>query len=278
LVTSRVLGTVMAQLAPFGLRMPSGWQEVFTVALVVPFVGLGALAVATARRLHSPLPLVMLLAGACCTVLEPIVDVLGKCWYPAIGQNHLFTTFGRPMPLWVLFGYAWFMGGLTLVTFLVIEARGVRALLRLYPVLILIEAPFELFAVHTHVYVYYGAQPLDLWAWPVWWGFVNTAIPILSAVLITSLRTELRGSRALLVLAIIPMIDGGVNAGTAWPVWTVLHSSVPTWERQGAGLLTCALGFLAVRGAIVLGELLLAARTDHSSEQQRVLLAPARGS
>jgi hypothetical protein len=256
--------------APFGLHMSPGWQAVYTLVLVVAMFLLGAFAIRLAVREHDPLPIALLVGGALCTVLEPMVDVLGRCWYPQYGQVHLFETFSRPIPVYVLFGYTWFMGGLTIVAYRLLQTKGPGALLRLYPLLILVEAPFELLAVHTQVYVYYGSQPLSLWAWPVWWGFVNTAVPILAAVLFWTFREELRGWRLALVVPALIMVDAGVNAAAGWPVWTVLHASSPASVRQIAGLATCLLGLLIVSTAVALGRKAVVFKSFNTRDVQRL--------
>jgi hypothetical protein len=263
---SWVTQSLTSTAAPFNLRMSHGWQEIYTVALVVPLALLVAYALQIWARDKDVAPLALLIGGAGCVVWEPIVDVLGRCWYPQFGQVHLFETFGRPIPLYVLFGYAWFMGGLTIVAYRVIQAKGFRALWRLYPLLIVIEAPFELLAVHTHVYVYYGQQPLSISSWPIWWGFVNTSIPICAAVLLTCFRPKLAGWSVLLVIPMLPMLDGAGNAASGWPVWTILHSSVPAAERQIAGVLTCLLGVLVVAAMVQIGELVSEGRAVAVSE------------
>jgi hypothetical protein len=257
--------------APFDLHMSHGWQEVYTVALVIPLVLLVGYALQIWVRDKDVTAFALLIGGAASVIWEPIVDVLGKCWYPQFGQVHLFETFGRPIPLYVLFGYTWFMGGLTIVAYRLIQAKGMSALWRLYPILILIEAPFELLAVHTHVYVYYGHQPLSLSSWPIWWGFVNTSVPIAASVLLTCVRPKLTGWTVLLVIPMVPMLDGAANAATAWPVWTVLHASVPAPERQIAGVLTCLLGILVVATVVELGKMVLSGRATPIRESNNVL-------
>jgi hypothetical protein len=251
--------------------MSHGWQEIYTVVLVIPLVLLVAFALRIWVRDKDAAPVALLIGGAACVIWEPIVDVLGRCWYPQFGQVHLFETFGRPIPLYVLFGYTWFMGGLTIVAYRVVQAKGPSALWCLYPVLILIEAPFELLAVHTHVYVYYGQQPLSISSWPIWWGFVNTSVPITAAVLLTCFRPKITGWHVLLLIPMVPMVDGAANAATGWPVWTILHASVPAAERQIAGVVTCLLGLLVVAAMVHLGQLVTAAQRPDPLEPGDVL-------
>jgi hypothetical protein len=233
---------------PPDLSMPAGWERVYTAACLVALVAMGANAIRLWRADRDTLPLALMGAGALCVLLEPLVDVLGLCWYPRGSNYELFELMGRPIPFLVLPGYTFFMGGLTVIALRTLATRGPQGLLRLYPLMIALELPFELLANQTGVYVYYGQQPLRVWDFPVWWLFVNTMVPIVAAVLIRPLRGWLTGASVLLVVPLLPAVDAGVNAAFAWPTWTALHSDVPVAVTQLAGLVTCAMAV----GALIL--------------------------
>jgi hypothetical protein len=233
---------------PLALRMPHGWEQLYTAACVLAFVVMAANAVRLWRKGRDPLPLVLIGAGAVCVLIEPMVDVLGACWYPRGSGLQLFELMDRPIPFLVLPGYTFFMGGLTVIALHVLQGQGPRGLLRLYPFMILLELPFEIVANHSGVYTYYGQQPLRIASFPIWWLFVNTMVPVVAAALLRALRPMLTGAAVLLVLPLLPMVDAGVNAAFAWPTWTVLSSDVPGAVTQLAGLTTCGLAV----GALVL--------------------------
>ena len=227
--------------------MPQGWQVFYTVLLFVPLVGLGGYCVHRFLRDRDAVPLLCLAGGAICVLFEPIVDILGLCWYPREGQWRLFETFGRPIPVGVLFGYMWAFGGLTAVSYTVLRQKGPRALWRLYPVFIGVSIPFELIANHTGYYVYYGNQPLRIFEWPAWWGPVNFAVPIVAAVLIVQFRRHFTGPRTAALALLLPMTDGAVNAAAAWPVWSALNApGLSTAVVQVAGVATVGLAVLIV--------------------------------
>ena len=233
---------------PLALRMPHGWEQLYTTACLLAFAVMSVNAARLWRKGRDPLPLVLIAAGALCVFIEPMVDVLGACWYPRGSGLQLFELMGRPIPFLVLPGYTFFMGGLTVIALHVLQTRGPRGLLRLYPLMILLELPFEIVANHTGVYTYYGQQPLRIASFPIWWLFVNTMVPVVAAVLLRPLRPWLTGVRALFVLPLLPAVDAGVNAAFAWPTWTVLSSDVPGAVTQLAGLCTCG----SAVGALVL--------------------------
>jgi len=227
--------------------MPQGWQVVYTVLLLVPLVGLAGYCALRYRKERDPVPLLCLAGGAMCVLFEPIVDILGLCWYPRHGQWKLFETLGRPIPVGVLFGYMWAFGGLSAVASVVLRQKGLAALWRLYPLFIAVSVPFELIANHSGFYTYYGNQPLRILEWPAWWGPVNFAVPIVAAVMIDRFRPHLTGPRTVALAFLLPMADGAVNGATAWPVWSALNApGLPTMIVQAAGALSVGLAVLLV--------------------------------
>jgi lipoprotein signal peptidase len=240
--------------------MPAGWQTAFTVAMVVPTVALIVVAARHKARNRDPVPLLCLVGGAFACLVEPLVDVLAHCWYPTHRQWKLMTVMGRDTPILVLPGYIWFMGGFAALTYIALQRGAMpRDVRRLYAALIAVNALVEIPGVHTHVYFYYGHQPLRIFDWPLWWGFVNTAIGIVGGCLVHAVRRRQLAapSEALAIIALVPMIDAAVNAGAAWPLFSSLAS--PGWSvaaNQIAGLLTCVLATVAV---VVASELAAAA-------------------
>ncbi len=205
-----------------------------------------AIALRQLARRRDPVPLLFLAGAAICTLLEPLDDVLGACWYPAVGQTRLFELMGRPIPFFVLPGYVMFMGGCSLTAYLVLQTRGVGVLLRVLPLFAALEMFFEYLAVHSGTYVYYGTQPLRLLGFPLWWVPLNCTVPVAAAVIWTLLRPWLTGWRVLTVVALLPMLNAGVYAALAWPVWLTLNSAAPTAVLQGAGIATFGLAVLAL--------------------------------
>ncbi|MHB8695171.1 MAG: hypothetical protein ACYDHH_28395 [Solirubrobacteraceae bacterium] len=229
---------------PSQLRMPHGWETVFLVAVTVFSAVALAWAVRRWRTDRDPVPLVMLLAGTCCAVLEPLVDVLGLCWYPRGQLIQAFQLMGRPIPLYVIFGYTMEFGGATIVALELLRRRGPSALWQFWAWNMVFMMAFELFAVHTKTYVYYGPQPLRILDWPIWWAPVNGLVAVGSAVAIHALRP--RGRAVLAIVPLVLMVDAGVNGAAGWPVYTALWSDMSQAVRQACGLATCGLAAFGV--------------------------------
>src|SRR5581483_8359306 len=90
--------------------MPATAQLVVTAVLAVLAAGAVGFAVSESRRTGSPLPPAILVGGALAAFNEPIVDVLGGCVHHQIGQWTAFTTFDRPMPVWLCLAYVLYFG------------------------------------------------------------------------------------------------------------------------------------------------------------------------
>lgn len=228
--------------------MPAGWQAVFTLAMVVPTIGLIGVVLRYWRRRGDVIPALCLIGGALGSLVEPMVDRVALCWYPRHGAWTMFEMYGMTIPWLVLPGYTWMMGGFTAIVYVMLR-RGASSgdVFRLYGGFILINAAVEIPSVHTGVYYYYGHQPLRIFGWPMWWGFINTAIGVVAGCLIFALRDRLTARSLLLIIPLVPIVDAGVNAGAGFPLFDALNTSgTPTYAGQICGLLTCAMAVLMV--------------------------------
>jgi hypothetical protein len=230
--------------APDSLVMPHVWETTFMVLVGVPAIIAILWALREWRRTGDPLYVWVLAGGTACAVLEPLVDVLGLCWYPRGAQFDAFELMGRPIPLFPVIGYTMWAGGGAIVAMEVLKRKGPQGLWWVWIGGTAFTSMFEFFAVHTKTYVYYGSQPLRLFDWPTWWGPVNSLTIITIAVVFTALRPLLRGWRALMVIALMPALDGAANGAAAWPAYTTNWSDVPWLVSQASGLATWGLSAL----------------------------------
>ncbi len=208
----------------------SSAQDVFSIAqMVLCAVGF-LLAFRELRRGRGPVLLWFLLGGFLACLWEPIVDVLGQCWLPSRGQHwEAFTLLNRHVPLMMPFVYSWFVGGQAYLFYRLFE-RGTtrRRLFELWGLVFLVNIALETPGIATDVYTYYGKQPLDLWGFPLWWGFVNPLMPMIAATLVLRLRSHITSGAMLAVatILIVPSADGVANAFAAWPVIAALNTDV----------------------------------------------------
>lgn len=233
------------------LTVSSDLHLVATLIAIAVWLGVVVTAVRLGRRHGTLLPLLMLAGGAITYGFEPIVDTLGKCWLPEDEQWTLFTAFNRDMPVYGVFVYSAFFGGFSLMSWSHLKSGGAPSgLWRLFAVAIFINAMlFESPAVWANIYTYYGDQPWDLWGFPLWWPFVNTAGPLAAGALAYVLDERVRlDRRRLLAVAFVsePVFDGMSNGFSGMPTWIALNADTPTALVWVAGTTTMLLGCLFV--------------------------------
>jgi hypothetical protein len=260
---------------PINIKM-SGAQGWFTIFQLLPLTILAGIGVRHVMRGEGPVLLLCLVGGLIACLWEPIVDVLGMCYLPGKGQWNAFTVFDRPIPWLIPAVYSWYVGGMGYLAYRLFE-RGTdrRTVFRLWALLFAVNIVLESPGIIADVYTYYGKQPLNIWGFPLWWGFVNPVMPLIAGALIYKLRPHLRSSWALLgIIPLIPMADGLANAAAGWPVFTALNSSLGYAGTYAAAFATLALSLYVVWWVSLAvarpAEHAQAARTKASSGRARV--------
>ncbi len=236
------------------LDVPSELLDQRMPAAHIPFtyIGYGICAIALlvaiglARKYRSFVPIGLLIGAGALVCYEPIADVMGKCWFPAIDQMVAVRALGRSTPLFLLTSYFWYVGGLAV--FLMHRLRhgdSTRILWAAYLLIALADFVLELAPNHQGMQTYYGHQPLVVFGMPLWWMFVNPLMPIFSGVIAYLGLKVLSGARGLLSIA-IPPISAGVGVGCAWPTWVAMNSDITQGQADIAAVVTLLLGSCTV--------------------------------
>ena len=236
--------------APVALVMPPDaqlWMNILNwgfVAVVLIF------ALNHWRRNGSTIGIWFLLGGALVTLNEPIVDILGKCWFPAIGSWVFIKAWGVSVPIHMVPVYMWYVGGQAFLSYRLYEKgitqRRVFGLYALFGVMnILLEVPGLNLA--APMYSYFGNQPLVFMKFPLWWMFCNALMPMMMAGVVFHFDALLQGTRRVLVVPIAWMAAAATNALVAAPIWVALNAEASTMALAlaasvvslGMGLLVC---------------------------------------
>jgi hypothetical protein len=186
--------------------MPHTPQTVATIGVGVAVFVLVVVVLFAWFRTRSLIYPVVVISGAIAALNEPIADVLGLVWHRGPGQWNVFTTFGRPIPLWAVFAYPLYFGGGTCLVLLVLRhgvtRRGLwTGFLGVCAIDVLLEIPI----LHSNLYVYYGYQPFKVFGLPLIWLFINAIGCLIAAVAIRLGENYLRGGlRPLFILPLVP--------------------------------------------------------------------------
>jgi hypothetical protein len=218
------------------------------IALWVVVAGFVIYAVREWRRTGSPLGLTLLAGGGIALLNEPLDDILGLVHHPRPGQHVLFETMG-PIPHWGLPTYIIFFGGIAYV--LLVELRKLTftpkafwtGIVITFVADLLIEMPLLHFRLYT--YFGYGDVPMSVGGFPVYWLFINTTGPILTAAILFAAPNYFRGWRAPLVIFLPLVTDTACSAAVGLPVYNALHTpGAPAWVTWGGALASCAIGMV----------------------------------
>lgn len=230
----------MLHAAPIHLSAPSTGSWFFTTLCIAIFLGAAGWSLARAAR-GDWLALACLLGGLVANLIEAELDNLGLLWFAR--NNHLIVLheFGRYMPLYVLLGYGFYFGAITYFTLYSLgRGKGSRYLWGIYAFALVLDWALETTGGEIGLYKYFGPQPYRVLTEPLWWLFVNPALPIAAGGLFHVMRSRLRGVRALAIVPLLPMVYGAVYGSLAWPAFVTLNSRVAGWVIWFAGAATAA--------------------------------------
>jgi hypothetical protein len=194
------------------------------------------------KRTRSPIPIYIFLGGAITALQECIFDVLCLVWYPQTGHTPLYRMFNSSVPLWMLGAYPCYVGGLGYLMLKKFRTGMTTTVLwTCYLSFWLANLLIELPGLHAKVYTYYGDQPFEIFGFPLWMAVTNSLMPIVIGLVLNFLSDVLHGARAILIIALTPMLAGGTTFGAAWPVWLGLHSGGGYLATYAGALITTAL-------------------------------------
>jgi hypothetical protein len=210
-----------------------------TVALVVLTVGLVGLYAFGLLRRDWALPL-LLLGAAAASLVEASLDELSRIWW-ASNLERAYTAFERPIPLIVVVGYSFLVGGGTYASYkLVCSGTTRKRMLTLALAFFVVESAFEMVWLRIGFYEYYGRQPLEVFGFPLYWGAINAVGAITAGYVVYLIHERLVGPRVLL-LVLIPPLSFGADFAVGWPTWTVMNMDVSTLVMSLVSLITIAL-------------------------------------
>lgn len=227
--------------------MPDTAELVFTVFLGLPLIGFFVWGLRNLVVDRDPLLLLCLLGGAVALAFEPIVDVLGLCYFPEEGSIHAFTVFGRALPLFMVLVYPWYVGGSAYLAYRLFQrGMAMKGVFLFWALEALQDVVVETPGIWMDAYTYYGDQPLDFWGFPLWWPIVNPLSAMIGGLLVLKTLPLLHGWRRLGVIALVPAGCGFANAACAWPVWLALNSDLGMVPKTAAALVTLSLSLFGV--------------------------------
>lgn len=199
------------------------------------------------RRTGRPTLLLLFLAGGSMMVLEPIVDTVGACWFPA-NEWRAFVLWNRPIPVWLCVTYFVYFGiGGSAIWALMRRGASARTLWLVFAIGVAADFALEAILMQWNTHIYYGDQPLVLAKFPFWWGAVNASIAVAVPASIVVCERWLQGWRQVAIVPLALSVSAATNIVVGWPSWTAINSNPSHVVRQALGLLTYAIAIAGMR-------------------------------
>jgi hypothetical protein len=230
---------------PVDAVMPAMAQNV-----MIGLTGLGAFAVVLLslremRRRGDRVPLYVLLGAALAIFYEPVGDMLGMAYYPAIGQVVWIDTFGRKTPLFIALIYFCYFPPFILFFLRALDAGiSTARWWRLWAATVLATFLFEPLPVHLGLWLYYGTQPFVVLGFPLYWAFVNASFVFGTAVGTHFVLRGFGGRANWLIVPMMPLFLLFFHGAPSLPVATALNTTDSLVLTSIGGALTIGLSVL----------------------------------
>ncbi len=231
----------MSQITPAPyLTMPEPLQKIFLVAAALAVAGFFIYSVMLSKKLHSSIPMLLVVAGFCAIPMETIVTYLGHAVHPQVGNIALFSAVDRIIPWHIALGYTVGFGLLYLLLWLRFIAGKITPLY-IYTscvITVLSYQVFETAGVSTGLWAYYDPQPVWLlhFTAPLTWSFLNAASMVWPAALIIFLLPYLTGVKRVLIPVLSPVGAYMGHMGAGWPMYNIMNSGASPLVMQLSGV------------------------------------------
>lgn len=248
---------------PYDLELSTTMQLVATVLLWSAVAIMLAYAVRRCRAERSAFPLIIVLAVATGSLIEPLYDTAYHLhWLDAGRQWTLFTSFGLPQPVWVMPAYVvvFALPALLCSRSWSIDAP-VSRMIRIAALTAATTTVFEIAAVNLDLYVYYGDSAWKVAGYPLFIGVMEAVQITTFAILTATLRrVATRPAHALALFALFPCNFAFTVLGAGFPTVILQNSSSDPSAVLlfVSGFASVSLGLIALWWSI---RLLLVART-----------------
>jgi hypothetical protein len=201
------------------------------------------------RRRGNWLPMCVPLAAAINSFNEPLFDDGYHLFWYGPGQWKLFSTFGYPLPVWVMAAYIVVYATPALFIMQQTERGKSREwVYKFFGVASLGVATWESLAIYAGTYTYYGDHPFRAGKYPAWLGLMEGAHMVTWGILLAALTPILiKGVRPLLAVPIFGISFCSVMFAAGAPGLAVTNADpMPTWGLYVGATASMALACVTV--------------------------------
>lgn len=220
---------------PVNMPMPPELERITTIFFIAAATLITAGTVVLALRRRTLVYPMLVLGGALCTFNEPALNIPAKIWHARSDNFPLLEEFGRPMPLWVPFGYLMFFSALPVILLVLLErGAGYRRVWQAMAAFWVLDTITEVILTGDGgMYTYYGYQPFAIGDFCSGQLVTNGTGITLIAVILHRAPWMFRGARALLAIPLVPVMQFAALAVAAPGFWAMNSDAGHVWQWVG---------------------------------------------
>ena len=193
-------------------------------------------------------PILMIVGGFICSLLEPMLDNLGHLWYPTNLPGPAFVGYELNVPYLIPPCYVFFIAMTGYWAYLQMKkGLDIKGVFLVWFLIAMTDVIMEIPGTATGAYVYYGDAPFKIFGFPVPWGWLNGTSMFMVGVLLYIVEPHLKGAHRYWIIAVPTMAMGAAYGMVAWPYFMALNWDMPWIYTRLLALFSLFLCIMVVR-------------------------------
>lgn len=202
---------------------------------------------------QNDIPLLLIIGGFICSLLEPMLDHLGHLWWPTNLPGPAFIGYDLNVPYLIPPCYVFFIAMTGYWAYTRMKAGlDVKGLFITWLLISMTDVIMEIPGTATQAYIYYGDASFKIFGFPLAWGWLNGTSMLMVGVLVYLIEPYLKGWNRLFLIPSVIVAMGASYGMTAWPYFMSLNWDMPWIATRLLTLLSLVMCLMVVRFAAAL--------------------------
>ena len=211
-------------------------QSIVTIALWAGTIALVLYAIHLSRRDRSPIAILLVLAVAVGSLIEPLYDISYHLFWHDFDANGesaqwtLFESFDLPQPVWVMPAYVVVFAGPAIFMYQgLAKGTNLRHVFKLAAITACTTAAFEILMINLDLYSYWSPQTMRVLDYPIWIACMEAAQITTFAMLVALLwRKATKPVHLLAAFLIFPANFAFSTLGAGFPGIIAINMDDPS--------------------------------------------------
>lgn len=197
---------------------------------------------------NDDIPVMMIIGGFICSLLEPMLDILGHLWWPTNLPGPAFIGYDLNVPLLIPPCYVFFIAMTGYWAYLKMkQGLDVKGVFVIWLLISMTDVIMEMPGTATGAYTYYGDASFKVLGFPLAWGWLNGTSMLMTGFTLWLIEPYLKGKNRLFIIGVPIFAMGAAYGMVAWPYFMSLNWPMPWIATRLLTLLSLVLCIILVR-------------------------------